>query len=340
MFQYIDKDTTNRLRNILLKDVLVVFGAKQDKYDRAKWHTQRGTLSVTDTKFTNWNCGAAGGGAIDLAMHLNNSDFKQALHWLLANFKDFSPSLTKTQQTFIPQPFIPPKPCSNSLPHVLQYLITERNIPPALLTPLIQSGTLYADYKANAVFLLLPLQCFSPEGSLPINLHQENLHCENSHKNSHENSYQKVLYQENSHRELPAPTLSPIGAELRGTLSSWRGLAQGSRKNLGFFAIPSFPPKHLQQIILVESAIDAISCFAIHQNSWQQNSWCISTAGARHNPLWLSSLFPLCNNVFCGFDADSTGDSIAHAMMTLLPSIKRLRPPAKDWNDALKARPP
>jgi len=40
--------------------------------------------------------------------------------------------------------------------------------------------------------------------------------------------------------------------------------------------------------------------------------------------------------LFCGFDADPTGDAMAQCMRDLHPSIRRLRPAAKDWNEFLR----
>ena len=40
-------------------------------------------------------------------------------------------------------------------PRVRRYLMEERKLPVMLLEPLAQAGTLYADVRANAVFLLL-----------------------------------------------------------------------------------------------------------------------------------------------------------------------------------------
>lgn len=123
----------------------------------------------------------------------------------------------------------------------------------------------------------------------------------------------------------------PVGAELRGTTARpWRGLARGSRKDLGFFALPAEPRPGL---VLVESAIDAISCFALHPDRR-----CLSTAGARPNPRWLAGLLNQGGPVFCGFDADPTGEHMAQAMIALHPEVQRLRPPEHDWNDVLKAR--
>jgi hypothetical protein len=123
----------------------------------------------------------------------------------------------------------------------------------------------------------------------------------------------------------------PVGAELRGTTARpWRGLAPGSRKDLGFFAVPTAPRPAL---VLVESAIDAISCFALHPDHR-----CISTAGARPNPRWLAELLGQGSPVFCGFDADLTGEDMAQAMIALHPEVQRLQPCQHDWNDVLRLR--
>jgi hypothetical protein len=275
------KEQAARLRVVPLEAVLPLCGAHPDPDDKRKWHVPTGVLSITGAKFMNWNCGVGGGGAIDLVIHLNHLDFKTALDWLAHHFPDALPAepVTPISQSQLKLP----SPDPSKLERVKQYLIQQRAIPPALLNPLIQSGTLYADTRANAVFLFYGKQ---------------NL---------------------------------PVGAELRGTTRRpWRGLAPGSQKDLGFFSIPAEP---LPAIILCESAIDAISCFALHPQHR-----CISTAGARPNAPWLTPLLHQDCHVCCGFDADSTGDDMAHAMIFLHPTIKRLRPSQHDWNDVLRAK--
>jgi len=281
------KEQAHRLRALPLETVLPLCGGRADRYDKRKWHTPAGVLSVTGVKFMNWNCGLGGGGAIDLVMHLNHLDFKAAVDWLAEHFPEALPSP------------VPPTPGSafrlppsdpSQLGRVKDYLVAQRAIAPALLEPLLQSGTLYADTRANAVFLLLG------KGNLPV------------------------------------------GAELRGTTPRrWRGLAAGSQKDSGFFSIPAeprpAPAPTGRQVILCESAIDAISCFALHPQYR-----CLSTAGARPNPRWLRSLLDQSGEIYCGFDADATGDEMARAMIALYPGVKRLRPSLHDWNDVLKAR--
>ena len=105
-------------------------------------------------------------------------------------------------------------------------------------------------------------------------------------------------------------------------------MAPGSRKDHGFFSVPLASP---QAIVLCESAIDALSCHLLHPPFR-----CLSTSGARPDPAWLSPLLASDLPVFCGFDNDPTGNAMAQRMIQLHPSVRRLPPPAKDWNDALR----
>ena len=147
------RERTNRVRSIPLQDVLLLAGAKRDRYDKAKWHTARGVISCTAAKFINWNQGVGGGGAIDLAMHLNNLGFKTAVEWLCHHFPYFD-----FQEHLVPSctaELMLPSQVPGNLPAVKRYLTDERSIAPFLIQQLIESGRLYADSRGNAVFLLL-----------------------------------------------------------------------------------------------------------------------------------------------------------------------------------------
>lgn len=270
----------DNLRRIPLNTVLRATGAEPAPRDPSKWRTVQGILSVNGAKFINWNRGQGGGGAIDLAMHLNDMDFNTAVQWLDRHWPATTPSATP------PPPSKPklvlPVPDNGNLERVKQYLTEQRRLQKTLVEALIQAGRIYADCRANAVFLLLG---------------KEN---------------------------------RPVGAELRGTrASSWRGLAPGSRKDLGYFAAGA---TRAREAILCESAIDAISCAALNAGRL-----CISTSGARPNPAWLTPLLTQGWRIHCGFDTDTTGDCMAQAMITLHPAIQRLRPTRHDWNDTLTA---
>jgi hypothetical protein len=267
------------MRAVPLAAVLERSGAVPDPADPHKWHTVQGVLSVNGAQFINWRLGRGGGGAIDLVMHLHGLGFGQALEWLESHF-------TSSVIPPVCAPRRPPLRLPPSVPEhlvkVRRYLIEQRRLPAPLLDPLIAAGSLYADARANAVFLLR-----DPHGQ-------------------------------------------PVGAELRGTGPlSWRGMAPGSCKDLGAFAIPDAP---LKACVLCESAIDALSCHALHPSAR-----CLSTAGARPHPAWLPDLLAEGYPVFCGFDLDPTGETMAQAMIARHLSIRRLRPIRKDWNEVLCA---
>lgn len=276
----------DRLRAIPLSTVLQALGAEPDRHDQRKWHTSAGVLSVAGAKFINWHRGLGGGGAIDLVMHVQNLCFHDALDWLGRQFAGAALPVSTTPIPSSPSPLQLPPPHPGNLLRVRRYLTEQRRLAPATIHLLIASGVLYADARANAVFLLLG---------------KENI---------------------------------PVGAELRGTTErQWRGMASGSRKDLGFFSVGADPLAPVAPIILCESAIDAISCARLHPRHR-----CLSTSGARPNPAWLASLIARSSAIYCGFDADPTGDQMADKMMTLHPTVKRLRPALHDWNDVLRAR--
>lgn len=141
------------VRGIPLQAVLQEAGARQDCHDKAKWHTAQGTISCTGMKYMNWSNGVGGGGAIDLAMHLNGFGFKAAVEWLWNRF----PNCNQPEQipTFGAAKLILPPPDRGRIPGVNRYLIEQRAIPASLVQSLIESGAIYADNRGNAVFLLL-----------------------------------------------------------------------------------------------------------------------------------------------------------------------------------------
>ena len=146
------KAAAPRLRAIPLERVLPLCGAQPDRADRRKWHTSAGVLWVTGAKFMNWNLGVGGGGAIDLVIHLYHLDFKAAVTWLADRFAGALPP-----EPVVAPPAVPlrlPLPVPGQLARVRDYLVGPRGLPLALLEPLLATGTLYADARANAVFLL------------------------------------------------------------------------------------------------------------------------------------------------------------------------------------------
>ncbi|MCI0623610.1 MAG: DUF3991 domain-containing protein [Acidobacteria bacterium] len=198
------RQRADQLRAIPLPDVLRASGAQPDPHDKAKWHTLRGLLSVTGPKFINWNQGVGGGGAIDLIIHLHQLGFREALDWLGRHFPNI-PAQSAPPRAQLKLQLPSPDPAQ--LGRVRHYLLVQRALPALLVDSLIQAGSIYADPRANAVFV------------------------------------------------LRSPDHTPVGAELRGTTAhAWRGMAPGSKKDLGFFSIPAGGAP-APTIILCESAI-------------------------------------------------------------------------------------
>ncbi len=124
---------------------------------------------------------------------------------------------------------------------------------------------------------------------------------------------------------------NPVGAELRGTTHvQWRGMAPGTRKDDGYFSVPT--AGGATAVVLCESAIDAMSCRVLYPDRL-----CISTSGARPDPGWLGELLRSGRDIYCGFDADRTGDDMAAAMIGRYPKVRRLQPTLHDWNDILRS---
>jgi hypothetical protein len=144
--------TAERLRNVPLTEVLLAIGSKRDRYDKARWHTPKGVISVTGMKFFNWNCSVGGGGAIDLVMHVCGLDFKGTLVWLSERFPGGS-AIAAPDASPKPSLQLPPPEIQN-LPNVKHYLHDDRKIDAAVIDYLIHSGDLYADHRANAVFVM------------------------------------------------------------------------------------------------------------------------------------------------------------------------------------------
>lgn len=278
------------VRAVPLEAVLLCRGAVRDRRDRHKWHTEQGPLSVSGPKFMNWQQGQGGGGAIDLVMHLAGVSFREAVAWLQQHLAA-SPPTSGESATHGPG---------------REFTAAEKHGGLRLPVPNVYLFGRVRQYltrrRGLAVSLVEPL------------IQAGKLYADN------QGNAVFLLVAGKAQR--------PVGAELRGTGSRvWRGMAPGTHKDLGYFWIGE---RSSREIVLCESAIDAMSCFQLHPPRI-----CISTSGVRADPPWLDGLLARGYDIFCGFDADDPGDAAAAGMLAIHPAICRLRPPAHDWNDVL-----
>jgi len=286
------------VRSIPLDVVLTQWGAVRDRRDRAQWRTEQGPVSVTGVKFFNWHRQQGGGGAIDLVMHLGGWEVCAAVGWLERHLGS-APAAAPSTSAYSPRSA---SASSGGEDRGLR-------LPVADLAKLDRVCRYLTQRRALAADILQPLvdapKVYADQRGNAVFL------------------------------MVAGKANRAIGAELRGTAQwAWRGLAPGTRKDAGYFWVGS---RSARKIVLCESAIDAISCFQLHAMQLHAECICISTAGVRPDAPWLSPLLARGYHIHCGFDDDQPGEAASCQMISRHTSIKRLRPPAHDWNDALQA---
>jgi hypothetical protein len=299
------------VRSIPLESVLSSWGALRDRCDKSQWRTGRGPLSVTGSKFFNWHRQEGGGGAIDLVMHLGGFDVAAAVEWLEQHLGSAAAAVAATANSPASTCSQRSSPCGNAATKPCRQL----RLP-----------------VANLANLQRVHRYLSVDRGLDSNILQPLIDAGKVYADRRGNAVFLMV---------AGKANRPVGAELRSTgPRTWRGLAPGTRKDDGYFwtgPVSSERAVGSRQIVLCESAIDAISCFQLHGVQRRGECICISTAGVRSAPPWLQPLLARGYEIYCGFDDDQPGNEASRQMITRHPSIQRLRPPAHDWNDALIA---
>jgi hypothetical protein len=161
------------VRGIPLESILRQWGALRDRCDKAKWHLGEDSLSITGAKFTHWQQNAGGGGAIDLVMRVRGMDVRSAVAWLEQQFGTSHASTDSAVVNSRSSSGLAPKPHrlrlpdaqSDKLEQVRRYLTQQRCLAASLLEPLIEAGKLYADRRANAVFVMVAGKANRPVGA-------------------------------------------------------------------------------------------------------------------------------------------------------------------------------
>ena len=292
------EESADKVRDIPLEKVAEELGLDPDPKDKHKWQHENHIINITGSKFYDWQHLKGGGGAIDLVMHVNECDFKQAVAWLNDRFGEGA-TLTATTyktreiiQTEQLRPFIPPVQDETKWQQVKTYLTRERRLPSSLVDNLHHLGLVYADSKQNAVFLRRSLDELSITG---------------------------------------ATLRGTAGAD-----NAFKGLALGSKRNAGWFHFgqggQSSDP--IQRAVLVESPIDAIS-FAVLDRTDSRKTIYLSTDGAGTVPLEFLRQLPN-KSVVVAYDNDEAGNLMALHVMEQLPLSVRRLPKTQDWNQELK----
>jgi hypothetical protein len=293
---------TQQLRDLALEDVAWELGLD---YDQQRWRGHGHIINIDGSKFYDFSPDQqkGGGGAIDLVMHVNQCNFRQALVWLherfgevgveraaIAHAKKAAADIIQAQAR--PQ-FTPPVEDKANWSAVEHYLTQQRGIPSDCVQMLHNQGLLYADDQQNAVFVMRNL-----DG-------QRN------------------------------------GAFLRGTRgenNTFKGYSKGTKRSDSwfYFSLGGKANDKTSTAILCKSPIEAISRamleYLIRGDVPPERTAYIAIDDIKSLPLERLQKVP---NILVAFGNDKTTDAAAQRVLELLPQSQIKKSKASDWNQQL-----
>jgi hypothetical protein len=289
------KVMTGQLRQLPLKQVAYELGMEEELSNPQQWRDGRKVIEIIEgNRFRDIETGQSTRGAIDLVMQINRSDFSEAVSWLRDRFGEavaLQTVMEGTQETISTQP-------------------KQEFIPP----------TLQPDNWPQVQKYLLE------ERRIPVvlvdKLHQQGLVYADERQNA-------VFLR----RDLAGTT---TGAFLRGTTEkdgSFKGLAYNSKRSQGWFydlaGGKSADP--VQEVVLVASAIDAMSYQTIHPP--QVKTMYLSTDWSSYLPDGQLQEIP---SVKVALGNSPAGDELSKRIQKDLPHAERQKPQQEDWNQDLR----
>ncbi|PSM45819.1 hypothetical protein C7Y66_28355 [Chroococcidiopsis sp. CCALA 051] len=317
---------TQQILALPLEDVATRLGMTPKKGEKGKWcNEQLKNISLTEGKgWYDWNAGVGGKNATSLAMHVLEIDRRAAREWLAVQFglsrpiyyiSSCSSAATKQRRKSIAntsidrRPFVVPVPDESKWMEVQSYLVEQRALPLELVEALHRDGKIYASGIAPAV--LKRLQQQGKNGKKLTNA---------------------VFIRQNLHGEAK-------GASLKDVRGQFKGMAEGSRKDVGWFSFVQGQGE-VQRIVLTESAIDAMSVAALTKYKHLTTLY-IATDGTGTLPLeLLRGCIARGGQIILAQDADRAGEKQAWNVVKALGkgNIIRAAPSlGKDWNEFLQA---
>jgi len=285
-------DIAQNVRDLPLKDVAYELGLEPDPKDKHKHQNEHHTINITGSKFYDWKQMKGGGGAIDLVMHVNESDYKQSVAWLSDRFGEtatIEAANYKTREIIKAEPvreFVPPVPAADKWQAVRRYLTRTRKLPSGLIDKLHEQGLIYADENQNAVFIRRAIDGEKITG---------------------------------------ASLRGTIGED-----NKFKGLAKGSKRQDGWFYFDKGEQSGdpVRRVVLVESPIDAMSLSVLERTNSKKTLY-LSTDGAGQIPTeYLQEI----KDLVIAFDRDLSGQEMAERVKEQLPKAVVKSPKAVDWN--------
>ncbi|MHC5717681.1 MAG: MobV family relaxase, partial [Nostoc sp.] len=279
---------TNQLRDLPLEDVAWELGLH---HEQGKWRGHGNIINIDGPKFYDFapDQEKGSGGAIDLVMHVNNCNMRQAVVWLHERFGESGAeraAIAHAKKAAIeiiqlePRPkFTPPVEDKSKWTAVHNYLTQKRGIPENFVEVLHKRGLVYADDQQNAVFVMRNL------GDLP----------------------------------------QAQGAFLRGTRgenNTFKGYEKGTKRREGwfYFHLGGQPTDAVEKLVLLKSPIDAISFamleYQVRGDVPSNRTLFLAVDDPNSLPVERLQNIP---HVSVAFDADNAGDAAARAVLELLP---------------------
>jgi len=156
-----------QVRAIPLETVIERLGGEADRYNAHKYRLDGEHISITDERFYNHDRQQGGGGAIDLVMHTASYDYREAVAYLRDTHgaeaaisaatwhsaRDGQQLARQIVEHAERPAFRAPTSDEGRWSQVRNYLVEQRALPPALVDDLHGRGMIYADHRANAVFI-------------------------------------------------------------------------------------------------------------------------------------------------------------------------------------------
>ena len=288
-------DIAKDVRDLPLKDVAYELGLEADSNDKHKHQNEHHTINITGSKFYDWKQMKGGGGAIDLVMHVNESDYKQSVAWLSDRFGEtatIEAASYKTKEIINHEPvqaFVPPVPVPNNWQPVRKYLTRTRKLPSGLVDKLHEQGLVYADGNHNAVFIRRSID----------------------------------------ESKITGASLRGTAGED----NKFKGLAKGSKRKDGWFYFEQGEQSEdaVRRVVLVESPIDGMSLSVLERTDSKKTLY-LSTDGAGQIP---SEYIKDVKDIVIALDGDLAGQQMAERIKAQLPKAVVKTPKAKDWNQDL-----
>jgi hypothetical protein len=296
------QEIADEVREADLETVAANLGLELDRHDKHKWRDGDHIISISGPLFMDWLADKGGRGAIDLVMHVQEVEFKDAVEWLSGRDLSHRPVPISThtrEEDSEPRPLEMPAANERRWDAVREYLVETRKLPAVLVDRLHERGLVFADDHQNAVFIRHSLT---------------------------NNTWVRG---------------EVTGASLRGTWGEdnhYHGLAPGSARDQGWFWIGTGNGP-VRQVLLVESPIDAMSLALLNKERRVQPGVTIYLSTDGSGRLSCGGLKPILQNggrVVAAFDADQAGELMAWRLAQQLPGVERLTPKgSKDWNAML-----